>query len=133
MDPRLDPKFLSRAEVLQIHQDQVSRYGGDPGIRDLNGLKSALGMPAATYGGDFLHTDIFSMAAAYLFHITGNHPFVDGNKRTGAVAALVFLTLNGYNFIAPEDDFTNMVMALASGQLDKAEATVFIRKWTRRG
>lgn len=129
----MDPKFLSLAEVLQIHQDQVSRYGGDPGIRDLNALKSALGMPAATYGGDFLHADIFSMAAAYLFHITGNHPFVDGNKRTGTVAALVFLALNGHDFNAPEDDLTDMVIAVASGQLDKSDVTLFIRKWTRKG
>jgi death-on-curing protein len=129
----LDPKFLSLAEVLQIHQDQVSRYGGDPGIRDLNGLKSALGMPAATYGGDFLHADIFSMAAAYLFHITGNHPFVDGNKRTGTIAALVFLALNDHDFNAPEDDLTDMVMAVASGQLDKSDVTMFIRKWTKPG
>ena len=127
----MDPKFLSLAEVLQIHQDQVSRYGGDPGIRDLNALKSALGIPAATYGGDFLHTDIFSMAAAYLFHITGNHPFVDGNKRTGTVATLVFLALNGHKFNAPEDDLTDMVMAVAAGQLDKSDIALFIRKWTR--
>ena len=127
----MDPKFLSLAEVLQIHQDQVSRYGGDPGIRDLNALKSALGIPAATYGGDFLHTDIFSMAAAYLFHITGNHPFVDGTKRTGTVATLVFLALNGHKFNAPEDDLTDMVMAVAAGQLDKSDIALFIRKWTR--
>ena len=131
-DPQINPIFLSLAEVLQIHHDQVSRYGGDPGIRELNGLKSALGMPAATYGGEFLHPDIVSMAAAYLFHITGNHSFVDGNKRTGTVAALVFLTLNGYHFNAPEDDLTDMVMAVASGQLDKSSVTLFIRKWSKR-
>ena len=124
----MDPKFLSLAEVLEIHQDQVTRYGGDPGIRDLNGIKSALGMPAATFGGEILHPDIIAMAAAYLFHITGNHPFVDGNKRTGTVTALVFLDLNEYELSAPEDDLTYMVMAVASGQLDKDEVTRFFRK-----
>ncbi|MDF1526557.1 MAG: type II toxin-antitoxin system death-on-curing family toxin [bacterium] len=126
------PKFLSFAEVIEIHQDQLARYGGDPGIRDLNGLKSALGTPAATFGGEFLHPDICTMAAAYLFHITGNHPLVDGNKRTGTVAALVFLDLNGYEFNAPEDELTDAVMAVASGQSGKDEVTEFFRKWTRR-
>jgi len=125
----LNPVFLSLAEVLEIHQDQVTRYGGEQGIRDMGGLKSALGMPAATFGGEFLHPDIFGMAAAYLFHICQNRPFVDGNKRTGTVAALVFLDLNGYGFNAPEDDLTDVVMAVASGQMDKHELALFIRQW----
>ena len=74
----MDPTFLSLAEVLEIHIDQVARYGGAPGIRDIESLKSALGMPAATYGGQFLHTDIYEIAAAYLFHLVKNHPFVGG-------------------------------------------------------
>jgi death-on-curing protein len=126
----MDPIFLSLAEVLEIHQDQVKRYGGASGIRDMELLKSALGMPKATYGGQFLHTNIFGMAAAYLFHIVKNHPFNDGNKRAGAVVALVFLTLNGFDLDAPEDDFAEMVLAVARGDLDKADVTVFIRRFT---
>jgi death-on-curing protein len=124
------PKFLSLAEVLEIHQDQVTRYGGSAGIRDIDLLKSALGMPAATYGGEFLHTDLFEMAAAYLFHLVKNHPFLDGNKRVGAVAALVFLALNAYNFEAPEEDLAEMVLAVARGELDKADVAVFLRRWS---
>jgi len=124
-------KFLSLAEVLEIHQDQVTRYGDASGIRDIELLKSALGMPPATYGGEFLHTDIFEMAAAYLFHPVKNHPFLDGNKRVGAVAALVFLALNGYDLNAPEDDFAERVLAVARGELDKAGVAVFIRRWSR--
>jgi len=124
-------KLLSLAEVLEIHQDQVTRYGGASGIRDIELLKSALGMPPATYGGEFLHTDIFEMAAAYLFHPVKNHPFLDGNKRVGAVAALVFLALNGYDLNAPEDDFAERVLAVARGELDKAGVAVFIRRWSR--
>jgi death-on-curing protein len=123
--------FLNLAEVLEIHQDQVARYGGASGIRDIELLKSALGMPSATYGGQFLHTDIYEMAAAYLFHLVKNHPFVDGNKRVGAVAALVFLSLNGFDFDAPEDDFAEMVLAVALGKLDKADVAVFLRRFTR--
>jgi death-on-curing protein len=128
----MNPIFLSLPEVIEIHQDQIVRYGGEPGIRDIELLKSAIGMPAATYGGDFLHTDIYEMAAAYLFHLVRNHPFIDGNKRTGGVASLVFLTMNGYSFDASEDDFAEMVLSVAKGELDKAEIAVFIRQWSKK-
>lgn len=124
-------KFLSLTEVLAIHRDQVSRYGGTTGIRDIELLKSALGIPMATFGGEFLHTDVFEMAAAYLFHLVKNHPFLDGNKRVGAVAALVFLLLNGHDFDAPEDDLVEMVLSVAQGQIDKAEVAAFIRRWSK--
>jgi death-on-curing protein len=109
------PKFLSLAEVPAIHKDQITRYGGALGIRDIALLKSALGIPPATYAGEFLHADIFEMAAGYLFHIVKNHPFVDGNKRGGAVAALVFPSLNGFDLHASEDDFAERVLAVAGG------------------
>jgi death-on-curing protein len=125
----MKPEFLSLAEVLEIHQDQLARYGGDAGIRDLGMLKSALSMPSATYGGNFLHSSIYEMAAAYLFHIVQNHPFVDGNKRTGAVAALVFLIINEYDFDASEDDFGQTVLEVASGKMSKPEVAVFIQRW----
>ena len=80
----LNPIFLCLGEVVEIPRDQIERYGGSPGIRDLGLLQSALAMPAAGFGGRYLHTDLFEMSAAYLFHITQNHPFADGNKRTGA-------------------------------------------------
>lgn len=124
-------KFLSLAEVLAIHQDQIARYGGAAGIRDIDLLKSALGMPPATYGGEFLHTNIYEMAASYLFHLVKNHPFIDGNKRVGAVAALVFLSLNGFECHAPQDDFADMVLAVARGDVDKAQVSVFIRSWSK--
>ena len=127
----MEPVFLSLSEVLEIHQDQITRYGGAAGIRDMDLLKSALGTPAAAFGGRFLHTDIYEMAAAYLYHLVKNHPFIDGNKRVGAVAALVFLYLNGFDFDAPEDDFAEMVLATARGDLGKADVAVFIRRFTR--
>lgn len=124
--------FLSLSEVLEIHQDQITRYGGSLGVRDLELLKSALGMPAATFGGKYLHTDIYEMTAAYLFHIVKNHPFIDGNKRVGAVAALVFLALNGYDFTASQEKFADFVLSVAKGELDKADVAVFIRKWAKK-
>lgn len=123
-------KFLSLTEVLEIQRDQISRYGGIAGIRDIELLKSALGIPMATYDSEFLHSDVYEMAAAYLYHLVKNHPFLDGNKRVGAVAALVFLLLNGHDFDAPEDDFAEIVLSVARGEIDKAEVAVFIRRWS---
>jgi len=127
----VEPRFLTLAEVLLIHQDQVARYGGAAGIRDLGLLKSAAGMPSATYGGEFLHTDLHEMAAAYLYHIVKNHPFVDSNKRVAVVCALVFLDLNGLEFFAPQDDLADMAIAAASGEVSKAGVAEFIRRWSR--
>lgn len=126
------PVFLTLTEVLDIHRDQIERYGGTAGIRDLELLKSALGLPAATFAGDFLHADLPEMAAAYLFHIVRNHPFLDGNKRTGTVAALVFLLLNGCSFQAPENKLVDIVVAVASGKMTKAELTIFFRRWVKK-
>ncbi len=129
----MSPVFLGLAEVLAIHKDQIRRYGGREGIRDLELLQSALAVPAATFSGRFLHADLPEMAAAYLFHIVRDHPFIDGNKRTGTVAALVFLLVNGSGFNAPESKLVETVMAIASGSLSKAELTLFFRRWTKKG
>ncbi len=123
----MDPTFLGLEEVLKIHHDQIERYGGDPGIRDMGLLQSALALPQAAFGGQYLHGDLFEMAAAYLFHITGNHPFVDGNKRTGAVAALVFLILNGVQIDADQSDFEQLVWTVAEGKANKGELAEFFR------
>jgi death-on-curing protein len=125
------PVFLSLAEVLEIHRDQNERYGGEPGIRDIGLLQSALAVPASGFGGQYLHTSLFEMAAAYLYHITRNHPFVDGNKRTGAVASLVFLYLNDIPFECDENELEKIVSGAAEGKIDKAAAADFFRKNTR--
>lgn len=123
-----EPVFLTAAEILEIHDDQISRYGGSPGIRDAGLLESDMSMPASSFGDKHLHEDIFEMAAAYLFHIAKNHPFVDGNKRAGAVAALVFLALNDIEIDAGEGEFENAVLAVADGRWDKAATAVFLRE-----
>jgi len=125
------PVFLTLAEVLEIHQDQLSRYGGRSGIRDLGLLKSALAMPQAGMGEEYFHADIVEMAAAYLFHIVRNHPFADGNKRTGTVAALVFLALNGIEIEADETEFERMVRKVAEGKTGKGETAGFLRANTK--
>jgi death-on-curing protein len=121
------PEFLTLAEVITLHQDQIARYGGTLGVRDSGLLESALAMPAATFGGQFLHADVYEMAAAYLFHLVQNHPFIDGNKRVGAASAAVFLVLNGQQFVAAEDDFAEMVLAVARGERGKSSIAEFLR------
>lgn len=123
----MPPDFLELAEVLFIHADQIDRYGGDPSIRDAGLLESAVAMPRATFGGELVHRDLFEMAAAYLFHIVQNHPFVDGNKRTGTATALVFLDMNGIPVDADEDALVALVLDVAQGRADKARITEFFR------
>ena len=125
--------FLTQEEVLHAHETQIARYGGSTGIRNLGLLESALSMPQASFGGTYLHVDHYEMAAAYLFHIVSNHPFVDGNKRAGTVAALTFLDLNGYWFDEKsgddlDDALESLVMSVASGETGKDEIAAFFRK-----
>jgi len=127
----LPPLFLDLEEVLEIHNDQIKRYGGTGGIRDLGLLQSALATPQAGSSTEYYHADLFEMAAAYLFHIVKNHPFLDGNKRTGIAAALVFLELNGVEFRATNEALVDTVLAVAEGTLQKSGITEFFRKHSR--
>lgn len=119
--------FLTLAEVMEIHADQVSRYGGSEGIRDINLLSSAIAMPPASFGGSFLHADLYEMAAAYAFHISQNHPFIDGNKRTALASALVFLGLNGSNITYRDRKLYDAMIAIASGKIGKPEFAGILR------
>jgi death-on-curing protein len=120
------PVFLTLDEVLAIHADQIRRYGGSPGVRDMRLLDSALAMPQASFSGEHLHATLAEMAAAYLFHLAKNHPFVDGNKRAALAAALAFIWINDRRLDAGEDELTGLVMGIAAGSVGKAEAAVFI-------
>jgi len=123
--------FLSLDEIIEIHRDQVERYGGELGIRDVALLQSAVAVPKAAFGGEFLHSDIFEMAAAYLFHIVKNHPFIDGNKRTGAVAAVVFLAVNGVELQAGGNAFERLVVSVVSGKAGKKAIAAFLREHSK--
>jgi len=111
--------FLNLAEVIEIHKDQIERYGGHPGLRDYHLLCSAVAMPEASFAGDYLHIDIFEMAAAYVYHLCKNHPFVDGNKRTALACGLVFLEINGITIIDETGTLYKAVKSVATGELDK--------------
>ena len=128
----MQPEFLEVEDILLIHVDQLERYGGLAGLRDHGLLVSAVSMPRSTYGGEFLHGDLFAMAAAYLFHITRNHPFLDdGNKRTGAAAALVFLDPHGIEVAATDDALYDLVIAVAKADTGKDAVEQFLRANSR--
>ena len=116
------------SEVLLICQDQIRRYGGAYGVRDPELLSSALAMPSTTFEGKYLHKDIYEQAAAYVFHLCQNHPFIDGNKRTALASALVFLSLNGIEFEDPKEDLYKMMMEVAGRGKGKAEIAVEFKR-----
>ena len=120
--------FLQVADVLMLHSAQIALYGGEHGVRDLGLLESAVAQAETTFGGQHLHGDLFEMAAAYLFHVVQNHPFVDGNKRTGAVVALVSLDLHGADIDAPAGSVYEHTRAIAPGQAGKPEVAEVFRK-----
>jgi len=127
----LDPVFLELEEVLEIHRDQIARYGGSSGVRGMALLQSALAMPRAGIGEEYFHADIIEMAGTYLFYIVKNHPFVDGNKRVGAVAAFIFLRMNGYDLKMTNPALEKTVRSVADGGLDKAALMTLLRKYVK--
>lgn len=122
------PLFLRIDEVLALHQEQIRLFGGARGIRDLRLLESAVGTPAASFDGTLLHDTLFEMAAAYLYSICRNHPFVDGNKRTAVASALTFLALNGVEIVADEDEFYELVIGVAEGRTSKSAIALFLER-----
>ena len=122
------PRFLSLSEVLTILRDQIARYGGDLGVRDMGLVSSAIAVPQASFGGTRLHADLYEMAAAYAFHLCQNHPFIDGNKRVALAAALVFLDLNGATLSDPDDRLYPLMMSVASGTAQKSDIARTLRE-----
>jgi len=127
------PCFLDLELVLRTHRSLIECYGGEAGLRDAGLLQSAIAQPQAMFDGTFLHNDLFEMAAAYLFHIVKNHAFLDGNKRTGAACAVIFLFMNDIELKADEDGLVDITLKVATGQAGKAEAAVFLRRMARNG
>lgn len=120
--------FHSRAFIEALHQEQLRLHGGAAGIRDSGLLDSALARPLQkeAYGDP----DIFDLAAAYLFGVLKNHPFVDGNKRTGLAAADLFLYFNGFSLEAVQEDIIQLVLMVSTSEIDEAGAAAFFRDHT---
>jgi death-on-curing protein len=119
--------FLTLDDIIESHQNQIETYGGSHGIRDIGLLESAIAQPEASFDGQYLHADIFEMAAAYLYHLVMNHPFVDGNKRVGLEAALIFLEINNENLSASDEELVDLVLKTTAGQVGKREIAEFFR------
>ena len=126
-----EPEFLDVEDVMELHQQQIEEHGGSSGVRDQNRLDSAVAQPRMTFGGQYLHEDLFLMAAAYLYHIVKNHPFVDGNKRAGAMAALVFLDLNGHPIERPTMAIYDLAYSIAAEAMEKSAAAEMLRALAR--
>jgi death-on-curing protein len=124
---RPQPHWLSRVVVDAIHDDQIREHGGVPGIRDESGLESALARPQQKwhYAGP---TDLPALAAAYAFGLVRNHPYRDGNKRTGFLAMVTFLEMNGDDFEATDADVVAEIVALAGGRLSEDAVADWIRQ-----
>ena len=120
-------EYLTKIEVLYIHHEQIQRYGGLPGIRDEGLLEAALYRPQTGY-----YADVIEEAAALWESLSQNHPFIDGNKRTGFVVGILFLETNGYRFVAPEEDATRAVLDLAAGLLSEKSFAKWLNTVVKR-
>lgn len=114
-------EFLTVEDVELLHGEQLRLFGGLAGIRDRRALESAVAVPMATYSGEFLHEDLFAMAAAYAYHLAESQAFVDGNKRTALNAALVFLGLNGWDVDDPDELLFGAMIGIAEHKTSKEE------------
>ena len=117
--------------VLEIHSEAIAQFGGSLGLRDRALLESAIAAPQASFGGQSPFSDTIDIAAAYLFYICSNHPFIDGNKRAALGACLVFLRLNGFPLAPDNDDWGNLTLAVAAGALSREDVTLTLRKLIR--
>jgi death on curing protein len=122
------PRFIEMSLVLTIHHDQLESLGGTSGIRDEGLLDSALAQPQATFGGQFLHPTLPEQAAAYLYHLAKNHPFVDGNKRTAFAVMDTFLRINGYRLDLSADATYQMVLDVVEDKMSKEALGEFLQK-----
>lgn len=125
-------RYLTLNEILELHGRIIAKYGGPAGIRDLGALESALAQPRMTFGGEELYPTVVEKAAALGFSIIRNHPFVDGNKRTGHAAMETFLFLNGFEIESPVDEQERVILQVASGELDRRGFTDWLSRHVHR-
>jgi len=124
--------YLSVAQLEELHETQISHYGGAQGLRDRGGLEAAAARPAMTFGGEDLYPDLAAKAAALMHSLVMNHPFVDGNKRVGAHAALLFLTLNDVRCEITPEELEELTLSVARGELDAESLGIWFRQRVER-
>ncbi|HRY05291.1 MAG TPA: type II toxin-antitoxin system death-on-curing family toxin [Beijerinckiaceae bacterium] len=120
-----EPRWLTLAEVRAVHEKQLKRFGGPPGVRDEGALESALSRPVNRF--HYGETELAALAAAYAFGLARNHAFVDGNKRIAFLAMMMFLRLNGVAFAPEQAQATAIILSLAAGDTSEAALTRWIR------
>lgn len=125
-----EPEWLLREVVFAAHEQSLAQFGGSTGLRDEGLLDSALGRPPNLFA--YGKPSIFDLAASYAFGIVKNHPFIDGNKRTGFIVAVAFLGLNGSKFQASEVDATLQTLALAAGDMSEAAFSEWLKANSKR-
>jgi death-on-curing protein len=123
--------YLSVRQLLRLHEIQLRVFGGSAGIRDRGGLEAAAARPQMTFGGDDLYPDLAAKAAALMHSLVMNHPFVDGNKRVGAMAAELFLAANGHALEADDEALADLTFAITRGEVPAEALAVWIRQRSR--
>lgn len=119
-------KYLTRDQIIAIHEDLINEFGGIHGLRDEGMLDSALQTPFQSFGGQELYPGIIEKAARLCYGLVLNHPFLDGNKRIGTMAMLIFLDQNHLNLNCSEDDLTEIILHLANGSIDNQQLTFWL-------
>ena len=119
--------------VREIHAKAIARFGGSDGVRDTALLESAVAAPQASFGGKSPYRDLAEVAAAYLYYLGRNHPFIDGNKRAALGSCIVFLRLNGFAPRPDRPEWEELVLAIAAGNLDREQATTRLRELLSTG
>jgi death-on-curing protein len=125
--------YLSIAQLRHLHREQLRRYGGLAGVRDQGSLEAACARPAMTFGGEDLYADAPAKAAALMHSVVLNHPFVDGNKRVGVHAALLFAEVNGFECLATPDEVVDVTLTVARGDLQVEALAIWFRQRLREG
>lgn len=120
--------YLSVEQVEELHRTQIEHYGGSAGCRDAGAIEAAVARPAMTFGGEDLYPDVAAKAAALMHSLVSNHPFVDGNKRVGAHAALVFIELNDWTANITPQELEDITMEVARGNIDVEPLTIWFRQ-----
>jgi death-on-curing protein len=124
-------QYLSVQQVLDIHADQLRLYGGAAGVRDRGALESALARPTMTFAGEDLYSDVATKAAALMHSLALNHPFLDGNKRVAAHAAILFAMLNGFEPLMSQDELVEATLAVAESKVEAEALAIWFRQRLR--
>ena len=120
-------RYLTLNEVLEVHRQVIAQSGGAEGLLQLPAFESALAQPQMTFGGEDLYPTLVDKAAALGYALIKNHPFLDGNKRTGHAAMEVFLVLHGYEIRAAVDEQEHVILQVAASEIDREEFTTWLR------